>query len=349
MIVKYGGKPPLSAVSSRPSTPQTLGSFSQAQHRFTKRRSPLPSPARFIQQQGGVEAILQGAARGFYDRGEKLGINQRVRDAVDEVKKNMQNLQAPPTSQHSRKGLEVTRWSLDDGRSIPSSKNLRATMDKRNRDLGHMLEEAMSGLRSITIDTDKKEVIESVDIAIAKMQFVKVYLEDSSMALPVESLSSSATEPQTPILGKGEVETQKSSHPLETPLSSKDNITEKTSSESVSAPQEANSQTYDSLSPEVNAKPITRPVSVPTRSYLAQSSFAFMLEPDEISSFSSSPGKDASPFSAPKQRPGRDKAAFLFGDVSDTPELKSGGQRRGTADVEEGFDLPTIKGASGRR
>lgn len=175
IIVKYGGRA-LSPNSSRPSTPHTLGSFAQAHQKFAKRRSPLPSPARFIQQQGGVEAILHGAARGVYDRGEKMGINQRLRDAVDGVKKEMQNLQVPQSSSHSRRGSDIMRWSLDEGRLVSSSKPLQA-MEKRNQQLGHMLEEAMKSLRSITMESEvpKEAINETVDVAVAKIQFVKVW------------------------------------------------------------------------------------------------------------------------------------------------------------------------------
>lgn len=353
IIVKYGGKA-LSPTSSRPSTPHTLGSFAQAQQRFAKRRSPLPSPARFIQQQGGVEALLQGAARGVYDRGEKMGINQRLRDTVEGVKKEIQNLQTPQSSSHSRRGSDIMRWSLDEGRSVPSSKVALQAMETRNRQLGYMLEEAMKSLRLITLESEvpKEAILETVDIAVAKIQFVKVYLEDSSMTLPEESQQVANTDQQqSSVVESVRGEALSSPQPVRTPHPLRG---EPIVREAISEPitnQEANDKARES-SPQThasNVKPIKRPVSVPTRSNLAQSSFAFMLEPDQISvsSLSSSPTKDTSPFSPPsKQRPGREKAAFLFGE--DSSESKTSGQRKGTSN-EEGFDLGTIRGTSGRR
>lgn len=341
LIVKHGGQSPSSNLL-RPSTPHTLGSFAQTHQRFAKRRSPLPSPARFIQQQGGVEAILQGAARGMYHRGEKMGINQRVRDAVGEVKKNMQNLQTPPS--HSRRSLVTSRWSLDEGRSVPSSQTLQATMEKRNQDLARMLDEAMTGLRSVTQEStaSREAIIESIDIAVAKMQFVKVYLEDASMALPEQPQQ--ADRPETLIVERVRGSVLRSPQPFQPPFSSRDNqIVEADTLVSVAKP-EANGKARESPSPanETTAK-ATRPVSVPTRSNLAQSSFAFMLEPDQISSTTSSPAKEVSPFSAPsKQRAGREKAAFLFGEVSETTEVISA-KRRNT---QESFDLGTMRGAN---
>jgi hypothetical protein len=38
--------------------------------------------------------LFQGAAKGLLDRGEKLGINQAVRDAVGEAKKNVSGISA---------------------------------------------------------------------------------------------------------------------------------------------------------------------------------------------------------------------------------------------------------------
>ena len=111
IISKYSGKaPPLLSSDSRPSTPlgQTLGH----KRNISRTKSPLPSPARFLQQQGGVEALFQGAAKGVFDRGERLGINKAVRDAVGEVKKNMQGLQTSRNSSTKRRPSDGMRWSL---------------------------------------------------------------------------------------------------------------------------------------------------------------------------------------------------------------------------------------------
>lgn len=337
LIVKHGGQCP-SLNSLRPSTPHTLGSFAQAHQRFTRHRSPLSSPTRFIQQQGGVEALIHGAARGMYHQGEKMGINQRVRDAVGEVKKNMQNLQSPPS--HSRTGSDLTRWSLDEGRSVPSSHTSQAAMEKRNQDLARMLAEAMTGLRSVTLESTatREAIIESVDIAVAKMQFVKVYLEDSSVALPEEPQQ--ADRPQTSVVERVRGDALKSPQPLRPPFSPRRNPIGKAEILACAVAPKANDKARE---PHESIAKLTRLLNVPTRSNLARSSFAFMLEPDQISSVSSTTTKEVPPFPAPsKQGVGREKTAFLFGEVSDPTEL-GGANRRSTM---ESFDLGTLKGGS---
>lgn len=87
IIEKYSYRsPPIFSSSSPPGTPS--GQATSPRQKLQRTKSPLPSPARFLQQQG-VGDLFQGAARGLLDRGERLGINQAVRDAVGEAKKNV--------------------------------------------------------------------------------------------------------------------------------------------------------------------------------------------------------------------------------------------------------------------
>lgn len=87
LIKKYSDRsPPVYSSSSPPSTP--LAQAASPRQKLSRTKSPLPSPARFLQQQG-VGDLFQGAARGLLDRGERLGINQAVRGAVEEAKKNV--------------------------------------------------------------------------------------------------------------------------------------------------------------------------------------------------------------------------------------------------------------------
>lgn len=87
IIEKYSYRsPPIFSSSSPPSTPSAQAT--SPRQKLMRTKSPLASPARFLQQQG-VGEMFQGAARGLLDRGERLGINQAVRDAVEEAKKNV--------------------------------------------------------------------------------------------------------------------------------------------------------------------------------------------------------------------------------------------------------------------
>ncbi|KAK6585623.1 hypothetical protein PZA11_002350 [Diplocarpon coronariae] len=184
IISKYTGKSPALHLSdSRPATP--LGQAVSPKLNMSRTRSQMPSPARFLQQQGGVEALFQGAANRVFDRAERLGINQAVRDAVDEAKKNMQGLQTSRNNSRRRRS-SIMRWSLDEGRSIPNPRAYVEEIHARNQQLAGMLDQAMSDLRVVSMspDGDQEIYVQAMDMAIAKVEFVKVYLEDPTMPLP---------------------------------------------------------------------------------------------------------------------------------------------------------------------
>ena len=120
-------------------------------------RSPLSSPGKFIQQQGGMEAIFQGAARNVLERGEKLGINQAVRDAVGEIKRNVQ-------------GFNEARYSAQTARQALASES--ATMaiealEKRNRLLASMLDDTIVNLRSIA-DSSAEDRAKTLELEIGR-------------------------------------------------------------------------------------------------------------------------------------------------------------------------------------
>lgn len=190
IIRKYSGRsPPVQLSESPPTTP--LGRAISPMENFSRNRSPLPSPARFLQQQGAIEALFQGATKGVLERGERLGINQVVRDAVGEVKKNMQGLQASRTSYAARRTSDIMKWPVDERRSIPSTKVSVSVsaMSKRNQQLARMLDQAIADLRAVSVSEDENEETykKAMDLAIAKVGFVKIYLEDLNMPLPSEA------------------------------------------------------------------------------------------------------------------------------------------------------------------
>jgi TBC1 domain family protein 5 len=377
IISKYSGRSPPVLSSSRPATP--LGQTINPKQKFSRTRSPLPSPARFLQQQGGIEALLQGATKGVFERGERLGINQAVRDAVGEVKKNMQGLQVSRANSAARRTSDVTRWSLDEGRPIPTSKTMILVMNKRNQQLARMLDQAMSDLRAVSVseDGDKDKYVQAMDLAIAKVDFVKIYLEDSTMPLPSEPLDGDATADSSPVAAA----TTTSLRPLDPspslpPITVLDSETKQKSATAADlplpstpvsepVPKKQNQAIDDSavtvsliVSDTIDDKPesdvaelLARPnAPVPTRSTIAQSSFSWMLEPDSTplnSSGKSSPPKSSSPFlksgKRPTAGPGREKAAFLFGDEGgETPLTNT--RLASLVDTDEGFKLGAIKG-----
>jgi TBC1 domain family protein 5 len=384
IISKYSGKTPsLYSSDSRPSTP--LGQGLSHKRNISRTKSPLPSPARFLQQQGGVEALFQGAAKGVFDQGERLGINKAVRDAVGEVKKNMQGLQTSRNNSTKRRPYDVMRWSLDEGRPIPPSRASVSALDARNKQLARMLDQAMTGLRAVSASDNgngnKDKYVEAMDLAIAKVEFVRVYLEDATMPLPEDSSHLDAV-----TLSPIPADTPPS--PLQEPLQdttldptvspSKDSRIEKPDPEPMGKPLPS-SPTSDvviskdtalaasaSTIPSIDLQQTTidsakkgglqsRPTGpVPTRSTIAQSSFSWMLEPDAGSIMKSSPPKSSSPFLKSGRRPasgsGREKAAFLFGEVDDSndnPSARSQSQSQSLIDAET-FNLGTIRGTESK-
>ena len=376
IISKYSGKsPPLNSSTSRPSTP--LGQALSPKQKLSRTKSPLPSPARFLQQQGGVEALFQGAAKGVFDRGERLGINQAVRDAVGEVRKNMQGLQASKTNS-IRRTSDVTRWSLDEGRSVSNPKASVSALHARNQQLAHMLEHAMTDLRAVSLsgDGNKEQYVKATEIAIAKVEFVKVYLEDATMPLPDESSSLAPGSPAHTLVIASPESPPNDATDLTIPNPSAGS-TPDPRREKPTAPRKDLSLQSDPIldtassiekTTTVKSPPIsipstdlqsatidqeersTRPKApVPTRSSIAQSSFSWMLEPDTASGSAakSSPPKSSSPFlksgRRPTSGPGREKAAFLFGEDGGESNVTSS-RMPSLADADEGFNLNTIRG-----
>ncbi|KAL0473642.1 rab-GTPase-TBC domain-containing protein [Neurospora intermedia] len=200
VIFKHTGKHPLSS-SAAPSVPSpgpqppaspSKHGFGSLRQRTLGARSPLSS----LQQPGGVEALLSGAAKNMIERGEKLGINRAVRDAMGEIKKGLQEARSSSRS-------TAPRSPLRDGYLYQLPQHTVTSMQKRNRQLATMLDESVTSLKQLAASglgetTDKEKYVEAVEIAAAKVQFVKACLEDSSLILDSLEESAPEREPQTP-------------------------------------------------------------------------------------------------------------------------------------------------------
>ncbi|KAI9759937.1 MAG: hypothetical protein M4579_001970 [Chaenotheca gracillima] len=212
LISKYTKKAPASfPTHSRPSTPQNNGTLSpRPWTRHVRTKSPLGTPARFIQNQGGIETLLQDAAKSVYSRGERWGVNKAVRDAVGEVKRNVQGLQSTGNSPRGA-GSDDTRSPPSKGRLARFSREHDEAwqrvqaLEERNQGLAQMLESAIEGLwkqrKEDEEDPADDKAAEAFNLAVAKVQFVKVYLEDSSLSLMNEGEATPA--PQSPTRASG--------------------------------------------------------------------------------------------------------------------------------------------------
>ncbi|KAK1245127.1 hypothetical protein MKX08_004756 [Trichoderma sp. CBMAI-0020] len=325
LIKKYSGKLP--KVSKSPEIPEPTGSpfagFDSIRRKGFGVRSPIRSP-RFLQQQGGVENIFQG----MMEKSEKLGINRAVRDAVGEIKRNMQGLNEGLSSPYQRGSL------ADD----VAAKAL-AAMEKRNQQLASLLDETVLSLKALSLSNleDRARSLDLIEVAAAKVQFVQIYLQDASLSIPAMDIAVNE-EPQAVSEKKEESKVKKTSsaekenQPL-SPRSSTTNVStpnlakapsilrepKKSSKNSDSLPASTSIAKHETKSNTVlsEIRPNVQPlVSIPTRSTIAQSSFSWMLEPDE-SGPPQTPTASKSPTIQQKKRmnnASREKNAFLFGE-----------------------------------
>lgn len=361
--MKYTGKMPAPSSDERPVTPESKFQGLSIRSRGGV-KSPLQSPARFIQQRGGVEALFQGAAKGVFERGEKLGINQAVRDAMGEIRRNMKDLSdarimVMSSNNNSRATTPTTaRHNVFANGSLvsPLVEDRRAVLalEHRNKQLSLLLEEAITSLQQLAasnLEGDKEKNLEAVEMAAAKAQFVKIHLEDSSLDLSLDTPSAPGqdTSPQVVIDdvlptvipspgGPAAVINDESSSSLM--IAEDDEIM--TDSEAAGATTPKLSPSTANLS-GVEASPLSptsqppllgttpsplRPAPIPTRSTLARSSFSLMLEPDQTSIASSAPASvHSSASSTHHNMPSkRPSNAFLFGEVvtDDAGSIASG-------------------------
>ncbi|KAI8635067.1 RabGAP/TBC [Xylariaceae sp. FL1651] len=348
LITKYTGKPPGPQSLPTSSTPSATGSG--LRRKMAGARSPL-SPPRFRPPPGGVEALFQGAAKNVLEQGERLGINRAVRDAVGEIRRNVQE---------ARSSMRTSRDLFSEPRPNTAIRAV-AVMDHRNRRLAAMLDEPIASLKALGTAEggveDKQKAQDVLEIAAAKLQFIKVYLEDSTMALPDDE--DNYYGPASPGIAERKVDSEPLSDAvaamaLNTPmvLDSPDPTTT-TSPTATEPPKPISSSPDPAAAPKPSVeKPPADPLGVqtanpvqtlkrphppiPTRSTLAQSSFSWMLEPDRSApsashasmfgsaSSSSSSKKPSSDTQQHRKRPSanasRERTAFLFGEVPSDAE-----------------------------
>ena len=299
-----------------------------------KASSPRLSPARILQNQGGIEGIIHEAAKGVYNQGERWGVAKALRGAV-------QGLQSGNNS--PRRPSEKYRWSLDSGKDVSDSpKELVAKvqyLEQRNKSLAKLLEKAMEELWAQQRNTNEKPNETTADVlslAIAKVQFVQVYLENSTMPLPSEDLSSEEAKHDAALETDVGMSSSRAGPPLckaqSDGASDEKSISEGTCavdpSVQRSAPATAkvlpSTPRVGSPSKQSGLSPFSQP-----RPALAQSSFSWMLGENEPKSGFISPSTSTS------ERPdGRRKGVQLFVD-----EKREGSRNRRSSKLNgEGDD-----------
>ncbi|KAL8785128.1 MAG: hypothetical protein Q9213_003546 [Squamulea squamosa] len=346
IISRYSGKNPEEENGSRTPKLNSAKRLKHARRPTSASFSPSRSAARFLQEQGGIEHIIQEAAKGVYSRGEKWGVNKALRGAIE-------GLQSGTNS--PRRPADGSRWSVDEGHVVPSiseaTANLEA-LEQRNKALAKLLGTAMEELwdQQRQHNQEKEDVLaNALSVAIAKVQFVQIYLENTTMPFSMDTTTAEVVGTQ----GHTEVAVAAAavSDPHDTNLQSfNDKSTPEKTDAGASVISHADNEraakvAEDSLtaSDPKTKVPKSRPQAFPfhhPRPSLAQSSFSWMLGEDQRKSSFISP----LPFPSDR-RAAREKAGFLFGEGKNEAERKT---QKGKAEEEsedkEVINLATIKG-----
>jgi TBC1 domain family protein 5 len=340
IISRYGKQAPVIELEPAPRIRDQSPSPSFVSSRT---RQSMGSPKSFVTQQGaGIEALIQGAAKNVLDRGSQWGVGKALRDAVGEVRKNVEAYQSGTNSGQTtpraggrefRKpgqlGIAAAngRPGLERVHSANTLKKLE-DLDRRSKGLAKMLEVAVSDLweyhrdrdeaqKATVDDTKGKEAMEGLSLAIAKVQFVQVYLEDSSLPLPVDEATEQAATAQAAVS-------------LASPITHSPIPPERTASvPPISLTTTSRPASPITIATEVSTPLEPRPTSPPARTLsppsklsstlsprsrpqLTSSNFSWMLGEDSASSNFAS-GAAHSTFSSDEKRRMKGKG-FLFGD-----------------------------------
>lgn len=293
------------------------------------------SPKSLLGPQGaGLEAVLQGAAKNVLERGSQWGVGKALRDAVGEVRKNVEAYQNGAASGQTTPrsgGREFRTLSLLNStmatrhpgfdRTLSANASDKVTkLEKRNKDLGKMLESAVAELwehhkeqtenqKSKDEGSDSKAAMESLSLAIAKVQFVQVYLEDSSIPLPIdESTDQAATANAAASLAPPSPDPT-----VEAPTAADPDVaTSLVTPEMSQKPAPVSLQASPPPKPPKVQAPAVSRLAPRSRPQLTSSNFSWMLGEESASSNFAS-GAAHSTFASDEKRRMKGKG-FLFGD-----------------------------------
>ena len=280
---------------------------------------PSMSPSRFLHEQGGIEGIIQEAARGVYSRGEKWGVAKALRGAVQ----GLQSVNASPRSSMEGK----SRWSLDNGKMVTDDAPLELiakihALEQRNKALSKMLAASMNELwsqqKDVQPEDGREKGSDALSLAIAKVQFVQVYLENSSMPLPADMQGASEKKVETtPLISQtASLPTTERSDPLVTV----DGLVDEKALPTRTRARAGKSPLKGPNNSSIPSRPTTPPNSSHNlRPSLSQSPYSWMLgeEPKQKSDFVAT-----SPFSSSGRRAPRERTGSLFGDAQKRDEEK---------------------------
>lgn len=354
IISRYGKQAPVIELET---TPIVRGSSPPPTFVSSRTRHSVVSPRNFVSQQSaGIEALLQGAAKNVFERGSQWGVGKVFRDAVGEVRKNVESYQGGTSSGQStpRSGAREFRKPAQTSSArtsierVSSSNALKKTeeMERRNQDLAKMLDVAVRDLWEFhrlrneeqeknPDDEKQKSTTEALSLAIAKVQFVQVYLQDTSLPLTMDEAIENATPATTPaaeaspkpasskpVSPEDTNKAPQASAPL--PIASGQAVT---NARTKSPPSSSLATTPPTLTPPPSTRAIAS-LSPRSRPHLTSSNFSWMLgEESATSNFAS--GTAHSTFSSDEKRRMKGKG-FLFGDEDDDDDSSKEGKKGNT-------------------
>ncbi|KAJ4621970.1 hypothetical protein HRR86_006292 [Exophiala dermatitidis] len=312
LIQYYSGRRPKGSEASSSRSTSGLRTSRKPQHR----NSPSASPGRFSSSHKQLEGLFQEVTGGLQRRTEGWNVSKAVRTAVGEVRRNMNQYQVSHSRNSSSDTINVEK---------PDPQRKLQELQERNRVLAKMLEGAIQSLRSIKLTgSDNAEAEHGLNVSLAKIQFVSMYLSNPDTPIPKGEPS---TESRSVTPPKDEA-TEESRQP------SSDEARKEGKGNS-SAASKGTLATTPTVKPQAEdgsqtKKPATRPS-------LMDSSFSFMLgEGRHRSSFVSSAAtlpeqrRDSESRSRPKQP---------------AAEKKTHQQRKESESEDDAFTLANIQGA----
>jgi TBC1 domain family protein 5 len=196
IVLKYTDRP--LQPTDRPATPPALQRNITAFSGVNAARAALGRVGAAdgrSKQSRNIESIFQSAAKNIHARSEQFGIGKAVRNAVDEVHRKAQEISNAPTPS------SANTWRQSGPRTAYGAVLHKVKeLENRNAQLNKLLEAAVSelweyqkaaadhgGPGKIGEEPGTVASLEQLSVAIAKVQFVQVYLGDSSLPLPTEN------------------------------------------------------------------------------------------------------------------------------------------------------------------
>ncbi|KIW96515.1 uncharacterized protein Z519_03584 [Cladophialophora bantiana CBS 173.52] len=326
VIQRYSGRRPKRTEAPSSRSPSTIRATRTPQHR----QSPNASPGRFASPQRQLEGLFREVTGNLHRRTEGWDVSKAVRSAVGEVRRNMNHYQSSNARHSSLEApqLVVPERTGPEAEAEVLSQNLTQKVEllqERNVVLAQMLDDALESLRALKLTTPEAagEEEQNLNICLAKIQFVSVYLSNPDIPIPKEqaSLDSNKRTKTTNPTVKDSRKEVRGGHVSE-------NEGDK---EPESRTPESAKNATDGNGGGVAAKVLPRPS-------LMDSSFSFMLgENRHRSSFVSSVADLPERKRESESRTGPKKAV----------ETKIQQERRDSGSEDDGFSLTKIRGGQG--